>query len=161
MERIAIDVLHRHTRVWEDRIYRPVCDQRTWITQERWLSLRMLHFLFDQLVWECRELEASEAFPHGLPRETKLSTYTEFKQNSDKVLSGEGIKNSERLRHQDWCKVLATCSRSDATFDKDRLIAIKEVAKTFLKILDDEWKVGKRRRTSKSALSLTWLRQLW
>jgi hypothetical protein len=35
------------------------------------------------------------AFPHGLPRETKSSTYTESKPNGDKVLSGEGIENSK------------------------------------------------------------------
>jgi hypothetical protein len=60
-------------------------------------------------------------------------------------------------------------NRSEATFEKDRLIAIKEVAKTFSKILDDEWiaelrkktlpgdlmwKVRKRRRTNKPAMIL-------
>jgi hypothetical protein len=31
------------------------------------------------------------------------------------------------------------CGRSEAAFENDRLIAIKEVAKQFSKILDDEW----------------------
>jgi hypothetical protein len=98
----------------------------------------MLHFLFDQLVWECRELEAPEPFLHGLPREPKLITCTGLKQSSDKVLPGEKFASQESLRHQDWCKALATYSRSQATFEKDRLIAIKGVAKAFSKILDDE-----------------------
>jgi hypothetical protein len=98
-----------------------------------------------------------------------LSTYTGFKQNSDKVLPVEATTNSERLPHQDWCKVLATYSRSEATFEKDGLVAMKELAEKLSEILDDEWiaelwkktlpgdlmwKVRKRRRTNKPALSL-------
>ncbi|KAF8855326.1 hypothetical protein BDZ45DRAFT_805077 [Acephala macrosclerotiorum] len=111
-------------RFWEDRIYRSVCNQRAWITQERWLSPRVLHFTFDQLVWECRELEASETFPHGLPKEVKLSTYTGFKQN-----------------------ILATYGRSEVTFEKDRLVAIKGVAEKFSEILNDEWIAGLWKKT--------------
>jgi hypothetical protein len=51
----------------------------------------------------------------------------------------EATANSERLPHRDWCKVLATYGRSEATFEKDRLVAMKELAEKLSEILDDEW----------------------
>ena len=53
--------------IWQDNIVNAPLNQRAWVVQERLLSPRILHFGRDQIAWECRELEACETFPIGLP----------------------------------------------------------------------------------------------
>jgi hypothetical protein len=50
----------------------PLC-RRVWVIQKRFLAPRNLHFGSNQLWWECRELCASEKYPHGLPSLTEGS----------------------------------------------------------------------------------------
>jgi hypothetical protein len=45
--------------------------RRAWAFQERLLSPRVLHYAMDQLFWECREHEACQFFPFGLPPDPK------------------------------------------------------------------------------------------
>jgi hypothetical protein len=134
-------------RFWEDRIHKSICNQRAWITQERWLSPRVLHFAFDQLVWECREFEAAETFPQGLSKEAKSNPHTSFKQERIKAPTREGIQSPHRLRYYDWCKVLETYGRSEVTYGKDRLVAIAGVAEKLSEILNDKWVAGLWKRT--------------
>jgi hypothetical protein len=41
--------------------------KRGWVIQERILALRTLHFGSSQLFWECRQFQACETYPGGLP----------------------------------------------------------------------------------------------
>ena len=40
---------------------------RGWVLQERLLAPRTIHFGQEQIIFECRELKASEAYPEGIP----------------------------------------------------------------------------------------------
>lgn len=56
------DTLARWKRSFEDA---PVM-KRGWILQERRLSSRLLYFGREQVVWECRKVTCSEAYPDGV-----------------------------------------------------------------------------------------------
>ncbi len=56
-------------RFWDEQLdYVPLFGR--WVFQERWLAPRILHVGSDQLLWECCELNASEAYPSGIPEIT-------------------------------------------------------------------------------------------
>jgi len=57
-------------RFWDEQLDYAPLSRRGWVFQERWLAPRILHFSSDQLLWECCELNASEAYPHGIPEIT-------------------------------------------------------------------------------------------
>ena len=42
-------------------------NRRAWVSQERQLSTRVIHFTSGQLFWECREMTACETYREGLP----------------------------------------------------------------------------------------------
>ncbi|OQV11377.1 hypothetical protein CLAIMM_15219, partial [Cladophialophora immunda] len=52
---------------WAKNVSQAPLNGRSWVLQERLLSPRVLHFGAAQLYWECSGVEASEAFPAGLP----------------------------------------------------------------------------------------------
>ncbi|KAF1938046.1 hypothetical protein EJ02DRAFT_469220 [Clathrospora elynae] len=54
-------------------------NKRAWVTQERLLAPRILHFGRSQLLWECLEYDASESYPHGLPAFSQTQILTNFK----------------------------------------------------------------------------------
>jgi hypothetical protein len=66
---------------WKEDIEEAPLNQRGWVMQERMISPRSLHFGTKQIFWECREMEACEVFPNGLPRQICRS-------NAKKFLSG-------------------------------------------------------------------------
>ena len=57
-------------RFWDEQLDNAPLSGRGWVFQERWLAPRILHFSSDQLLWECCELNASEAYPRGIPEIT-------------------------------------------------------------------------------------------
>lgn len=60
------------TYTWMDGVDNsPLC-QRGWVTQERALSIRTIHFGKHQLFWECLRKNATEVFPKGLLRGTRI-----------------------------------------------------------------------------------------
>lgn len=127
---------------WGDRIQRSPCGTRGWIIQERWLSARVLHFVFDQLAWECREETMSEAYPFGLPKEISRYGRRDFKHAKTTLAVGEGAINKESLLHRDWNSVLDTYGRAELTNEGDKLVAIAGVAEKFSVKMDDEWVAG-------------------
>jgi hypothetical protein len=129
-------------RYWDARIHRSVCNTRAWICQERWLSPRILHFTFDQLLWECREQEAGEMFPTCLPKETQSQSSTGFKQLSNNRSRTDLAFSEQEARLDEWRTVLITYGRSEVTVETDRLVAIAGVAVKFSALLNDEWVAG-------------------
>ena len=57
-------------RFWDEQLDCAPLSHCGWFFSERWLAPRILHFSSDQLLWECCELNASEAYPHGIPATT-------------------------------------------------------------------------------------------
>ena len=52
---------------WDKQVDDAPVNTRGWVLQERLIAPRVLHFLRDQIAWECSELQAAECHPDGLP----------------------------------------------------------------------------------------------
>lgn len=100
----------------EPRVYlgeSPI-NQRAWVLQERCLSRRLLYLGNEQLYWECDGCTGSEVSP-------------------DSILSMGGRQSILDLTGAEkdtaWSEILAQYTRSDLTFESDRLVAIAGLAK--------------------------------
>lgn len=107
---------------------------RGWVFQERVLSQRIVHFAREEVHWECRELEASEAWPR----------HTEFfsKPMRPSVLYGLGRERWEE--HSLWHEVIEEYSARELTYDSDKLPALSGLARETAKLRDfwDEYLAG-------------------
>ena len=59
--------------LWLSEVDNAPLNTRAWVFQERVLSPRVLHLGSRQILWECKELEACERFPDGIPKPLKSS----------------------------------------------------------------------------------------
>jgi hypothetical protein len=78
-------------RMWEDEVPSAPINCRGWVFQERMLARRVLHFGRRQLAWECRQLDAMEVFPDGLP---PITGSTLQKRNVGTVLKVKGLQTN-------------------------------------------------------------------
>ncbi|KAI0873249.1 heterokaryon incompatibility protein-domain-containing protein [Hypoxylon argillaceum] len=89
---------------------------RAWTLQERWLSRRTIMFSQDQIVWECKEMTASEHDPHRyVPRLTA---------------------------ELNWKDLVESYTSRAITYEKDTLPAIAGIARTVGEHTGDTYCVG-------------------
>lgn len=102
--------------------------ERAWVSQERFLSPRTLHFTTDQLFWECAGLYACETFPLGVPQVYDNSTswpYRSIKSPPD------GSQSDKPKAYQVWGQLCEDYSGSKLTYTSDKLIAFAGIAGEF------------------------------
>lgn len=101
---------------------------RGWVFQERVLSQRIVHFAEEEVHWECKELEASEAWPE----------YSEYFSTLDRpsVLYGPG--NEVGRIHGLWQNVARQYSTCQFTYDADKLPALSGLARETAELRKDE-----------------------
>jgi len=135
---------------WENATTDAPLNRRGWVLQERLLPPRVLHFDREQLLWECHELDACEAYPLGIPHGSG-TVFTHFKgldPSSDgkrlRVLSGQN-SDQDLNRYHLWNRILGSYMRCDLTCEEDKLIALSGIAKD-MHLLDDEYLAGLWRR---------------
>lgn len=136
---------------WQGRITDAEINSRGWVVQERSLAPRVLHFAFDQLVWECCEVSAAEEFPDGIPTKyvgDYVGGGANFKQVTNLVLPPDTIANPQdrdryRRSHDIWRRLGNMYARCELTQpDKDKLMAISGLAKATQRELGDEYLAG-------------------
>ena len=141
---------------WRDSIGNAPLNQRGWVVQERLLAKRVLHFGKEQLFWECRELDACEVYPNGLP--SAIQTRPRFKGlNPDKAAERQWRREPYRsdpaiFAYDLWPKVVKAYTHSLLTQPEDKLIAISGIAKRMSTIIHDNYVVGMWRRYLASEL---------
>ncbi|KAF4336919.1 hypothetical protein FBEOM_9218 [Fusarium beomiforme] len=109
---------------WEASIQHAPLLSRGWAIQERVLSKRILHFGANSLLWECRECQTTEANPdtsdikiYGWGNERFVSAFQDLEDKSmDEVI-------------QLWHHFIQSYSRTDFSFDRDKLPALSGIAK--------------------------------
>lgn len=152
---------------WESNVREAPLNQRAWVLQERILAPRSVYFCESQLFWECREQQACELFPVGIPKdfmtdvnESELidavsvkgfeAAVKECRRTSTGVANEGGGPSSSRARYdyayQVWNDVLQLYTRCSLTKPSDKLIAISGVAKDFAIAIGDEYLAGLWRR---------------
>lgn len=128
-----------HTSFWASQVLEASLNQRAWVVQERLLSPRVLHFGHQQILWECRELDAAEKYPEKLP--LVLASGQGFYKAIDPLTDDpHHNKNTEdqKLRiYQGWYRILGTYSDSLLTMPEDKLVAISGIARKVQTIMPD------------------------
>lgn len=114
---------------WLEQVERAPLKGRAWVTQERFLSPRILHFSADQAHWECVEVLTSEGAPDGFFMDSATFSKTDaFSQGS---ASGETPEAAGQKIQQLWHRLIDAYSHAQLTFISDRPIAVAGLASTF------------------------------
>lgn len=137
--------------LWPKNIGEAPLNHRAWVTQERILSPRVLHFGMQQIFWECLEVEACESFPGGIPKTSDPMTFivrTGLKRMRSVVSPDIPKTGSETLAesymdgYEYWDGILDVYTRSSLTRPEDKLIALSGLAKEMSVLLNDEYLAG-------------------
>jgi len=104
---------------------------RVWRIQERCLAPQNVHFLKDEIMWECAELVASESLPMCVDMSVledvhRLKTLNHRATAADRL---EGL-------YGHWDKIVLSYTAADLTYCENRPIAIAGLKCTFARILD-------------------------
>ena len=110
--------------------------KRGWVLQERLLSPRTL-FFGQQIVWECSELVASEAFPFGVP-EPQMRPNVRL----GKSLTERNEVNRHFAQHKAWMNVVQTFSECQLTYDSDCFPALSGLAHSYQASLQEKYYAG-------------------
>ena len=141
---------------------------------------RVLHFSFDQVLWECAESERAKEFPHGIPQHFIDSGRRGFKWdlNTDPFQDATGSDNTgtdvasmDQERHavlnEKWAVVIDNYTRCELTKASDKLVAVSGVARVLANRFNDSyvaglwqsnlvgglcWRVPKMRRTTQDLI---------
>jgi hypothetical protein len=119
---------------------------RAWVLQERLLAPRTVHFSSAEIFWECKEVNACESYPNGLP--SFLDYTPDFDTQIDRL-----DKASLPL----WESVVQLYSGCFLTFGKDKLPALMGIAEMFEEQIGDTYLAGMWRRELEH--HLTW--RIW
>ncbi|KAH7324774.1 heterokaryon incompatibility protein-domain-containing protein [Stachybotrys elegans] len=97
---------------------------RAWVLQERLLSPRVVHFTWEELIWECMEQTTCEC---GCIRSLWSPNFVPFDKNLlfDKILRHDSKMESKER----WYRLVEEYSRLQLTLDRDRLPAISGAAR--------------------------------
>ncbi|KAJ9131821.1 Heterokaryon incompatibility protein [Pleurostoma richardsiae] len=143
---------------WVDNVSRCHINKRGWVLQERLLAPRVLHFGKRQTYWECREHDAAEVYPDGLPELYRLLVYTNFKSFDPEVYSRkmrgqlrQGY-DTGHAHYRRWAAIVQSYSETLITKPADKLIALSGVAKLFEELTGDTYVAGMWRRHLASEL---------
>ncbi|PMD21413.1 HET-domain-containing protein [Hyaloscypha hepaticicola] len=118
--------------LWTDHVSNAPLNRRAWVTQERILSHSTIHFAAKQLLWECHELIASEAFPNGFNR--AISTGGNVKSSFDQT--------EPKKSYLYWRTVIEAYSKGRLTFHHDKLPAVAGIAREMSRLLPDRYIAG-------------------
>jgi len=106
---------------------------RGWVIQERILAPRMLHFTSDDVWWECDCLQASTAFPDGIPDAILERVHSPLRDlrlsNPDRGGKSSELSVEQPLRQ--WKIIVSVYTACKLTYPSDRLVAISGLAQRF------------------------------
>lgn len=152
---------------WESNVRNAPLNQRAWVVQERLLAPRSLYFCEDQLFWECREQQACEIFPVGIPKQfmadlgepviidtVSIKAFEEAvrrcRSTTIEFVIANNRPSSHRARYdyayQVWNDVLKLYARCSLTKSSDKFIAVSGIVKDFAIAIGDEYVAGLWRR---------------
>jgi hypothetical protein len=125
-------------------------NQRAWVSQERQLSRRILHFTSTQLFWECHENLACETHPISLPTWAKAWwTYdaTELKNRVRYIIhqrphDWHTLQALDGVTYSAWLTYIRQYTRCALTRDTDKLVAIQGIARWVSQAAGDRFVAG-------------------
>ena len=130
---------------WVQEVDCAQLNRRAWVVQERLLSPRVLHFGRSQIYWECKQLQAAEIYPRGIPKE-RLPMQVDYK-NGNWMHQEKGSSSPAASALYMWYNIVETYSMCNMTKAEDKLIALSGIAKSIAEQINDEYVAGMWRRT--------------
>ncbi|KAF2492847.1 HET-domain-containing protein, partial [Lophium mytilinum] len=134
--------------VWFDNVEKAPLNKRAWVSQERYLSPRILHFGARQVFWECQHCKASEVYPGGLPKWAMLTW-------SDDASS---LARPHEIYYL-WAVFRISYTECEMTKEEDKLVAIRGIAQDVTEALDDNLVAGLWR--NRIIEELCWSMESW
>lgn len=134
-----------HRALWENEVSNTRLNKRGWVLQERILSPRVLHFSRSQIFWECRQMEACETYPDGLPV-SLFGYYDRLKDLTSSTYYSSPREAGYALASLSWSRIIIAYTACGLTFSKDKLVALSGVAKVMAGIFRDNYVAGMWRR---------------
>ena len=125
--------------IWDEGVLDAPLNRRAWVLQERYMSRRVLHFGEKQIFWECKELEACEIFPSGVPEIVSLHP---FKTPFAKTKNIDEMSSRDQVYEMHWNPALVSYTEAKLTFGRDKLVAISGVVKKLRKQTGDRYFAG-------------------
>jgi hypothetical protein len=141
-------------------------NSRAWVSQERQLSRRLLHFTSTQLFWECNECTACETYPERLPNHAQAgrqNNATILKEqlrsitNQDKDSSPLSVQGLDDITYHTWGMYRMQYSRCALTRNTDKLVAIQGIANWVSQATGDQFIAGLWR--SRIIEELCWIKE--
>lgn len=140
--------------LWLSRVTNSPLGKRAWVIQERYLAQRMVHFGYDQVFWECREVKSCQIFPDLLPSE--IQTYSTGKEDYDfhqpppKVVNDtmdlvrfwDRADLSQQQALNIWDAFVFEYTNANLTDDTDKLVAISGLAKSIMGVMKCRYLAG-------------------
>ena len=109
---------------WFNEVEQAPVNRRAWVFQERILSPRIVHMSSNQVLWECRQLQASEHLPYGGAAYTQsLNSHSKMKR----ICYGDQDEDKHDVV-ADWKHLVSRYTGGGLTFETDRLIALSGIA---------------------------------
>lgn len=130
---------------WETEVSRALINTRGWVLQERILSPRVLHFGERQILWECREGDAAEIYPDGVPDKIRHSVARFKNLDPDRHIANNKTGSSS-VAYRSWFQIVRAYTACDLSFPGDKLVALSAVVEVMRNILRDEYVAGMWRR---------------
>lgn len=127
-------------------------NSRAWVSQERQLSQRILHFSDTQLFWECHRLMACETYPRGVPKLARSRPFGDptvlKKALHDIMLQVSGsseIHSVSQLERQgldlhtyhSWCSFRNRYSACNLTRESDKFVALHGITQQISDLTGD------------------------
>lgn len=130
---------------WEYRVDKAPVNKRGWVLQERLMAPRVLHFCRDQVAWECREFEAAEGQPVGIPNYQLTLSGIRAGSRLKGLSTEDGVwlRNMRLRGYNDpdphlqpgiyafelWRRIVEEYSKTAVTNPGDKLIALSSMAR--------------------------------
>jgi hypothetical protein len=131
-------------------------NSRGWVSQERQLSPRIIHFSKDQVFWECYQKTSSEVYPdlplwamptwYKNPTDLKRRLHHYARSREVDTESGSAV-SSQRISFSDslfwaWCSFRIAYSTGRLSQGSDKLVAMRGIAHKVSEATGDELVAG-------------------
>jgi hypothetical protein len=117
--------------------------QRGWVYQERMLAARMLHFVGEEVVWECGRVLECECGAEDY--ETGFERGSVFDEEDESSNVGPASRHPRHSRP--WIKVVSDYTALKLSKESDRLPALSGIAHVFAARWQDEYAAGLWKKT--------------
>ncbi|KXJ96262.1 heterokaryon incompatibility protein-domain-containing protein [Microdochium bolleyi] len=161
-----LPVTFAESDLWARAVPWSSINRRGWVFQERMLSPRILYFGHEQLFWECRELEATESYPTGLPAlidtqgpggglkiHDPMQYLDHIKRKGGHFEQSWDVRDAMANMWSDMVEAYTSCA---LTMPQDKLIALSGIAQQLQTVFNDEYIAGMWR--SRLVINLGWRR---